>query len=105
MDSQLGVDTVATEPMQNYVADAAIDSDIPMDPFINLMGNSITTTQDQWLVQIEQEPVTERPSSPADEEITRSYKKMADFCVSPMQLPLSVGYSAAVRRLSPVMEY
>jgi len=84
MDSQFGVATTAVESMQDYVMDATIEGDIPIDPFINVMGNSITPTQDQWLVQIEQGSVTERPSSPADEEIIRAYNKMAGFCVSPI---------------------
>ncbi|RYP15869.1 hypothetical protein DL765_005445 [Monosporascus sp. GIB2] len=79
-DSQFGVATAPTESMQDYVMDTTIDGDISMDPFIDLMGDSITPTQGQWLVQIEQGPVTERPSSPADEEIIRSYQKMAEFC-------------------------
>ena len=53
MGPQIGVATFATESMQDYVMDATIDGDIFMDPFINLMGNSITPTQEQWLVQIE----------------------------------------------------
>ena len=85
MDPQIGVTTSATESMQDYVMDATIDGDISMDRFINLMGNSITLTQGQWLVQMEQGPMTERPSSPADEEIIRAYEKMAGFCVSPVQ--------------------
>ena len=51
MDPQIGVATSATESMQDYVMDAPIDRDISVDPFINLMGHSITPTQDQWLVQ------------------------------------------------------
>ena len=106
MDSQVGVATTVTESMQNYVMDAPIDGNIPMDPFVNWMGNIITPTQDQWLVQFEQGPVTERPSSPADEGIIRAYEKMADFCVSPIQLPFTLGYSAVVRnRLPPILEY
>lgn len=84
MDSQLHVATTATGSVQNYVMDATLDCDLPMDPLINLMGNSIAPTQDHWLVQNEQGPVTERPSSPADEEVMRVYKKMAGFCVSPI---------------------
>lgn len=91
MDSQHSVASTATDSIQNYVMDATFDGDIPMDPFINFMGNSITPTQDQWLAQTEQGPVTERPSSPVDEEIMRAYKKMAGFCVSPIQFPLLVG--------------
>ncbi|RYP82956.1 hypothetical protein DL770_005469 [Monosporascus sp. CRB-9-2] len=79
-DSQLGAATTSTESMQNHVMDASIDGGIPTDLFIDLMGNSITPTQDQWLVEIEQEPMTERPSSPVDEESVRSYEKMAGFC-------------------------
>ncbi|RYP08072.1 hypothetical protein DL764_002112 [Monosporascus ibericus] len=78
--SQLGVATTATESMQGHVVDATVYGDMSMDPFIDLMGNNITPTQDQWLVQIEQEPMSERPSSPADEEVIRSYDKMVDFC-------------------------
>ncbi|RYP50608.1 hypothetical protein DL768_003890 [Monosporascus sp. mg162] len=80
MDSQLSVAATATESMQNHVMDATIDSDILMDPFIDLMGNNITPPEDQWLVQIEHEPTTERPSSPVDKDILRSYEKMAHFC-------------------------
>lgn len=105
MDPQIGVATSATESMQDYVMDTTIDGDISMDPFINLMGNSITPTQDQWLVPIEQGPMTERPSSPADEEIIRAYEKMAGLCVSPIQIPLPVEYSNVLRnRLPPIME-
>lgn len=84
MDSQLGVAATATPSMQNYVMDATVDGDIPMDPFINLMDNIIAPTQDQWLVQVEQAPAMERPNSPVDEEVRRAYKNMAGFCVSPI---------------------
>ncbi|KIX07349.1 uncharacterized protein Z518_02002 [Rhinocladiella mackenziei CBS 650.93] len=78
MDSQLGVAT--TESVQNDMMDACFDGDFPTDPFINLMGNSITPNQDQWLAQIEQGAVHERPSSPVDEEVIRAYEKMAGVC-------------------------
>ena len=103
MDPQYGVATNATESLQNYLMDATIDGNIPMDPFVNPMDDSITPTQDQWLVQNEQRPVTERPGSPADEEITRAYKKMTDFCVRPIQLPLPVGYSAVFNNHLPTV--
>lgn len=101
MDPKIGVATSATESMQDYVMDATINGDISMDPFINLMGNSITPTQDQWLVPIEQGPMTERPSSPADEEIIRAYEKMAGFCVRPIQISLPVEYSNVLRNHLP----
>ncbi|RYP67545.1 hypothetical protein DL771_007195 [Monosporascus sp. 5C6A] len=88
MDSQLGVATTAAESMQDYVMNATIDGDIPMDPFIDSMGNSITPSQDQWLAQIEQGHITERLGSPVDEEIVRTYHKMANICgnVAPWHL-------------------
>ena len=87
MDTQLRVATTATESLQNYVMDATFNGDLPVDPTIGFMGNGISPTQDQWLVQTEQGPVTERPSSPVDEEVMRAYEKMADFCVSPTHPP------------------
>lgn len=99
MDFQLGVATSATGSLQNYAMNATSGDDIPMDPFTNLMDNSITPTHDQWLVPIEQGSVTERSSSPADEEILRAYGKMADFCVSPIQLSHPVEYSVVVRKI------
>ena len=95
MDFQLGVAATATQSTQNYVLDATINGDTPMNPFVNLMDNSSTPTHNQWLVQIEQGPVIERPSSPVDEEIIRAYKNMAPFCVSPINLHLPVKFSAA----------
>jgi len=98
MDFQLGFATTATESLQNYATDAAIGDDITMNSFVNLMDNSIAPNHDQWLVPMEQGPVTERSISPADEEILRAYGKMADFCVSPIQLSLPVEYSVVVRK-------
>ena len=51
--------------------------------FESLMDTqSASPMQHQQLVSIQPEPVAERPSTPADEEITRAYDKMSVFCVS-----------------------
>lgn len=83
MDSQPDTAAAAAEYTHNHlVMDADSNGDIPMDLFMGLMGNDSTPARDQWLAPIDQGSITERPSSPADEEIVTAYQKMADFCVS-----------------------
>lgn len=83
MDFQLGVATAATRSMHDHAMEATIDDAVPIDPFINLMEDSITTIHDQCLVPIEQVSDTEPTRTSADEAIWEAYNKMADFCVSP----------------------
>lgn len=86
IDAQLDV-TVSAEPSHNtLVVDAPSDSDIPMNPFMNLMSNGTTSTQFQWLASLDQGLITERPSSPVDGEVMTAYQEMASFCVSPILL-------------------
>lgn len=92
IDSQLGIASNTVEPMQDFDLDTNIDEDVHMDSFLSLMDNSITPTHDQWLVPVEQGSVTER----ADEEVLGAYGKMADFCVSTIQLSLPFIYLAVV---------
>lgn len=66
-----------------YSLGTAIDRPASVDPFANFMENSITPIQDQWLIPTGQEALTDRPGSPADEEITGAYEKMALPCVGP----------------------
>lgn len=44
-------------------------------------GISIFSSQDQWLVTTEQHDALERAGTPVDEEIIRSYERMAPICV------------------------
>jgi len=92
IDSQLGIASNTFEPMQDFDLDTNIGEDVHMDSFLSLMDNSITPTHDQWLVEVEQETVTER----ADEEVLRAYGRMTDFCVSTIQLSLPFKYLAVV---------
>ena len=85
MDSQPDTAAAAAEAENTHnhlVMDADGNGDIPMDPFMGLMGNDSTPARDQWLAPMDQGSITERPSSPADEEIVTAYQKMACFCVS-----------------------
>ncbi|KAJ0124284.1 hypothetical protein J7T55_005622 [Diaporthe amygdali] len=54
--------------------------DIPMDTFMELIDNDTSTARDQWLAPLDENLVTERPGTPADEEVARTYEKMAPFC-------------------------
>ncbi|KAI0150345.1 hypothetical protein GGR57DRAFT_504349 [Xylariaceae sp. FL1272] len=51
--------------------------DYPMDSFMELMNSSSLPAPDQWLIQRD---TNDRPGTPADEEITKAYDKMAPFC-------------------------
>ncbi|GAB1318248.1 Transcription factor domain-containing protein [Madurella fahalii] len=59
---------------------AAVDGNIAIDPFRNLMDNSTTPIEDQWFVQIGGAGVVERPGSPVDDEVMRAYEKMDLLC-------------------------
>ena len=83
MDSQPDTAAAAIENTHNnLVMDADSNGDIPMDPFMGLIGNDSTPARDQWLAPMDQGSISERPGSPADEEIVTAYQKMAGFCVS-----------------------
>lgn len=84
MDPQFGVAT--TEHLQNYSVDTCFDGDTSMDPFIDILDDSIMPNPDQWLVQLEQGEINERTSSPVDQEVVRAYAKMAGVCVRPIHL-------------------
>ena len=98
IDSQPDTAAAAAEAENTHnhlMMDADSNGDIPMDLFMGLMGNDSTPAQDQWLAPIDQGSITERPSSPADEEIVTAYQKMAYFCVSLDFTTLCMGRSVA----------
>jgi hypothetical protein len=101
MDSQPDTAAAAAENTHNHlVIDADCNGDIPMDPFMGLMGNDSTPARHQWLAPMDQESITERPSSPADEEIVTAYQKMAFFCVSLDFITLCMGRSVVAPNCS-----
>jgi hypothetical protein len=101
MDSQLDTAAAVAENTHNYlVMDADSNGDIPMDPFMGLMGNDSTPAPNQWLAPMDQGSITERPSSPADEEIVTAYQKMASFCVSLDFITLCMGRSVVAPNCS-----
>jgi len=91
MDSQ--PDAATAESLHTSVMDAASNGDTPMDPFMRLFDSSITANKHQWLVPTDHGPMTDRPSSPADEGTRMAYQKMACFCVSPAPPSFSVATS------------
>lgn len=70
------------ECMSETILDASDGGDIPTGNFIDWIGNHSSPYSDQWLVPTDDSVFTERPGTPADEEIVREYGKMASFCVS-----------------------
>jgi hypothetical protein len=101
MDSQPDAAAAAAENTHNRLAMYAdSNGDIPMDPFMGLMGNDSTPARDQWLARMDQWSITERPDSPADEEIVTAYQKMACFCVSLDFTTLCMGRSVVAPNCS-----
>lgn len=86
------------------VMDAPVDNDggmytntntnTDMEAFADFMEDAVDTSLvadicDQWLMPIDdeqQQPHSERPPSPADEDIMRSYQNLAGICVSSIHL-------------------
>lgn len=65
------------------VSTAFVSEDISMDNFMQFVRNEDPSSPDRWLVPADHNLAIDRPGTPADEEITNSYQKMAPFCVSP----------------------
>lgn len=78
LDSLSDVPGPAPQPAPS----AFVDEDIPMDSFVDFVDNNVPSIPDRWLVPVDDHVAIERPGTPADEEITNSYQKMAPFCVS-----------------------
>jgi len=73
-------------PASQTVPNAFVSGDVPMDNFMDFFDNQNTSSPDRWLVPVDPNLAIERPGTPADEEITNSYQKMASFCVSPVSI-------------------
>ena len=89
LDSQPNTATAAatTEEAHNYrLMDVDGNIDVPVNSFMDLMGNDSTPTGDQLLAHVDHGSGSERPSTPADEEIVADYQRMAQFCVSSVSL-------------------
>ncbi|KAK7710216.1 hypothetical protein SLS64_005800 [Diaporthe eres] len=67
-------------PAAQSLPSAFINEDIPMDNFEDFVDNNNPFMPDRWLVPVDDNVAIERPGTPADEEITNSYQKMAPFC-------------------------
>lgn len=61
--------------------DTCFDVEFPVEAFDASMSDpSLFTNQDQWLIRTEHDAL-ERPGTPVDEEVIRSYENMAGVCV------------------------
>ncbi|KAI8946470.1 hypothetical protein F4801DRAFT_593362 [Xylaria longipes] len=67
---------VAVESTPHSIQDTVFGSDISMDTFMHLIGNSSSSSSDHWLISPEEDQLSQRPSTPADEEVTRGYQQM-----------------------------
>lgn len=64
-------------------APTALDDDnISVGSFMNLINSTNPPPRDQWLVQAHDGYPEDRPGTPVDEEVQRSYQKISTFCVS-----------------------
>lgn len=68
-------------PAPQTVESAFVNEDVPMDNFMEFVDHNNPSIPDRWLVPVDDHVAIERPGTPADEEITNSYQKMAPFCV------------------------
>ena len=68
-------------PASQPVPCAFVSRDVSVDAFMDFVGNGDPSSPDRWLVPIDETLLIERSGTPADEEITNSYQKMASFCV------------------------
>lgn len=72
----------SAEPLLQPPVDTSHSNGVLMDNDVDLVDANTHASMNQWLVTFGDDYVVERPSTPADQEITRSYEKMAPMCVS-----------------------
>lgn len=82
-----------TETRQgSLVLDDGVDSDLPIDPLLDIMGNAEIANLQQWLVPVESGPLTQTSDSSVEEELMSAYQKMSGICVS-------VAFTLSMRQL------
>lgn len=69
---------------------AFVSQEISMDSFMDIVASEDPSAPDRWLVPVDENLAVERPGTPADEEITNSYQKMAPFCVGTYRILLNM---------------
>ncbi len=83
MDSQtLASASLSLDPS---ALDAADTDNHPMDPFMDMLNDSIDPNLHRSLVSADRGSTIDRPYSPADEGTLTAYNKMAPICVSPVE--------------------
>ncbi|KAH7305881.1 hypothetical protein B0I35DRAFT_109688 [Stachybotrys elegans] len=80
-DTDLGAATAPTLPAEDYLMGDLVEDGLHTDPFLEMLCKSLHPTQEQWMVSVGAGAPTERPSTPVDEEIMRSYAKIAPSCI------------------------
>jgi hypothetical protein len=86
MDAHFGTggSSIASGAMHGQPLSSLVDADMQMDSFLDLISHNSSDAHHHQTLQLQQiPPSVERPASPAEYEIMRSYEKFSDFCVSP----------------------
>lgn len=81
IDADFVPDFSAESPLRIPV-DAGSNDVLMGDHVVDFIGSDMPASTDQWLVAFDSDSAVDRPDTPADEEITQSYQKMASVCVS-----------------------
>lgn len=81
IDADFVPDFYAESPLR-IPGDTGSNDVLMGDHVDNFIGSDMPASTDQWLVAFDIDSAVERPDTPADEEITQSYQKMASVCVS-----------------------
>ncbi|KAI0140705.1 hypothetical protein BJ166DRAFT_108787 [Pestalotiopsis sp. NC0098] len=79
IDADFVPDFYAESPLR-IPGDTGSNDVLMGDHVDNFIGSDMPASTDQWLVALDGDSVVERPDTPADEEITQSYQKMASVC-------------------------
>ncbi|KAI9171205.1 hypothetical protein HJFPF1_00686 [Paramyrothecium foliicola] len=70
----------AAELPQPLATNTVGTSSVSLGSFMDLVGGSGSPSSNQWLI-LDNEPAhLERPSTPADDEVAKSYQEMSNFC-------------------------
>ncbi|KUJ14697.1 uncharacterized protein LY89DRAFT_671121 [Mollisia scopiformis] len=69
-----------SEPIISTMFDTASNFQTDIDRLMELVGGDDAEAGGQWLFQPDQQITIVRPSTPADEEINRSYEQMGGLC-------------------------
>ncbi|TPX08403.1 uncharacterized protein E0L32_010133 [Thyridium curvatum] len=80
MEVQSRNDELTETRQGSLVLEDGVDSDIPIDPLLDIMDNAEIANLQQWLVPVESGPLTQTSDSSVEEELMSAYQKMSGIC-------------------------